>query len=338
MWLLAALSPSAAAQEPSLDTVLERAAAYVAALNAKLSGIVAEESYIQQIQNASSRASGSMAFINRRQLTSDFLLVRPPGVERFVEFRDVFEVDGRPVRDRQDRLTKLFLDDASGDRVRDIVEESARYNIGNIPRNINTPMLPLVFLQNSYQPRFKFKRARHVAPDLAGLMLGGRGDMAPFRTGADVWVVEFRETHEPTVIHGTAGDDFPAAGRYWIEPDTGAVLVSELVMEKGDVRAVIDVSYQSEPLLGMRVPVAMHERYRARSDRVEGIATYGRFRQFQVRTDEVIDKPDPDAPPPPAGVKPPPKPPPSAARLRAPREACISESCPTPSSETRPRS
>jgi hypothetical protein len=104
-------------------------------------------------------------------------------------------------------------------------------------------------------------------------------------------------------------------------------------MEKGDVRAVIDVSYQSEPLLGVRVPVAMHERYRARSARVEGIASYGKFRQFQVRTDEVIEKPDPNKPSP--AVKPPPKPPPiSAARLRAPRAACISESFPTLSSET----
>jgi hypothetical protein len=305
---LAALSVSAAAQEPSLDTVLRRTAAYVADLNRKLSGIVAEESYIQQIQNAPSRAGGP--FVIRRALKSDFLLVKPPDAPQFVEFRDVFEVDGRPVRDRQDRLTKLFLDDTNGDRARAIVEESARYNIGNIPRNINTPMLPLVFLQERYQPRFRFKRTGSGRPDLAGLALAGRGEAVPFRADVEVWVVEFRETQKPTVIHGTEGDDFPATGRYWIEPDTGAVLMSELVMEKGDVHAVIDVSYQSEPLLGMRVPVAMHERYRARSDRVEGVATYGRFRQFQVRTDEVIDKPDPDAPPPPPpGVKPPPKPP-----------------------------
>jgi hypothetical protein len=334
--MLAALTASANAQEPSLDTVLKRAAAYVAALNGKFSGIVAEEAYVQQIQNASGRTGGSTPFITRRDLKSDFLLVKPPGTERFVEFRDVFEVDGRPVRDRQDRLTKLFLDDVDTDRVRAIVEESARYNIGNIPRNINTPMLPLVFLQESFQYRFKFKRTRNASPDLASLILAGRGNNTAFRTEVEVWVIEYRETREDTVIHSTDGDDFPSSGRFWVEPDTGAVLMSELVMEKGDVRAVIDVSYQSEPLLGMRVPVAMHERYRARSDRVEGIATYSKFRQFQVKTDEVIDKPDPDAPPPP--VKPPPKPPPpSAARLRAPHAACISGSCPTPSSETRPR-
>jgi len=324
-----------ASQEPSLDTVLERAAAYVATFNTKLSGIVAEELYIQEIKNASSRSGTSTPFVTRVELRSDFLLVRPPGVGRFVEFRDVFDVNNRPVRDRQDRLVKLFLDASESDRVEAIVEESARYNIGNIPRNINTPMLPLVFLQESYQYRFRFKRERSGTPDLATLSLAGRGAGAAFKTPADAWVIEFRETRADTVIHTQNGTDFPATGRYWIEPETGAVLMSELVMDQGEVRAVIDVSYQSEPLVGLRVPVAMHERYRARSDRVEGIATYGKFRQFQVNTDEVIEKPNPDAPALP--VKPPLKPPPPAARLRAPRAACISESCPTPSSETRPR-
>src|SRR5262245_15061499 len=328
------LASSVTAQEPSLETVLKRSAAYVADLNTKLSGIVAEELYIQEIKNAGGRSGASAPFVNRVALRSDFLLVRAPGVERFVEFRDVFEVNNRPVRDRQDRLVKLFLDASDSDQVEAIVEESARYNIGNIPRNIHTPMLPLVFLHEGYPHRFRFKRQRTGTPDLAMLSLAGRGSGAAFKAPTDVWVIEFRETRANTVIHTTNGGDFPATGRYWIEPDTGAVLMSELVMEQGDVRAVIDVSYQSEPLLGLRVPIAMHERYRARSDRVEGIATYGKFRQFQVKTDEVIEKPKPDAPAP--AVKPPLKPPPPAARLRAPRAACISESCPTPSSEIRP--
>jgi hypothetical protein len=336
--LLATLTTTAAAQEPSLDTVLKRAAAYVAELDEKLSAIVAEESYVQQFQNQSTRASSdSTAFINRRELKSDFLLVKPPGSDRFVEFRDVFEVDSRPVRDRQERITKLFLEEGESDRARAIVEESARYNIGNIPRNINTPMLTLLFLQEDNQPRFRFRRARSNLPELSDLTFVGRGGASLFRVQTGVWVVEYRETQANTIIQGTSGGDFPAKGRFWIDPETGAVLISELVMEKGDIRAVIDVRYQSEPLFGVRVPVAMHERYRARSDRVEGIANYGKFRQFQVRTDEVIDKPDPNKPAP--AVKPPPKPPPppSAVRLRAPLSVCTSGSCPTPSSETNRR-
>jgi hypothetical protein len=50
----------------------------------------------------------------------------------------------------------------------------------------------------------------------------------------------------------------------------------------------IDVSYQSEPLLGLLVPIEMREWYdrRRNSSRIEAIATYGRFRQFQVTVDE----------------------------------------------------
>jgi hypothetical protein len=67
--------------------------------------------------------------------------------------------------------------------------------------------------------------------------------------------------------------------------------MTELVMENRDMLATITVSYQSEPLLGFNVPVAMQEQYHGRAEYVEGIATYGRFRQFQVKTDEVIGKP-----------------------------------------------
>jgi hypothetical protein len=68
-------------------------------------------------------------------------------------------------------------------------------------------------------------------------------------------------------------------------------VLSELLLRGEDLTAVINVSYQSEPLLGFRVPIEMRERYRTSDERVEGIATYGRFRQFQVKTDQSIGKP-----------------------------------------------
>jgi hypothetical protein len=50
------------------------------------------------------------------------------------------------------------------------------------------------------------------------------------------------------------------------------------------------VNYQSEPLLGLLVPVEMRERYDKLSDHsvIDGFATYGRFRQFQVKVDEKL--------------------------------------------------
>jgi hypothetical protein len=290
--LLAALPVRSAAQEPSLEEVLARAAAYVSQFHEKLSGIVAEEHYRQEVKHITGRTSGA-GTLPRKTLTSDLLLVRPPDADRYVEFRDVFEVNGTPVRDRDKRLEKLFLKPTATtfDQVRDIVDESARHNIGDIPRNINTPMLTLHFLQKPVQHRFRFKRADSGRPELGNPAFIPKLDPALFRVTTEMWILEYKETSRPTIIRTNHGRDFPASGRFWVNPETGAVLMSELVMQNSEVNAVIDVSYQSEPLLGFMVPAQMRERYRGRSDRVEGIATYGRFRQFQVKTEEAIAKP-----------------------------------------------
>ena len=92
--LLWAASPSA--QGPSLDTVLANAAAYVGHFHRQLSQIVAEESYLQSIKHQQS-AFGNPVMLPDRRLKSDLLLVRPEGADRYVEFRDVFEVNGEPL-------------------------------------------------------------------------------------------------------------------------------------------------------------------------------------------------------------------------------------------------
>ena len=43
-------------------------------------------------------------------MRSDLLLVRVPGRDGWLPFRDVYEVDGRAVRDRSERLKKLFIE------------------------------------------------------------------------------------------------------------------------------------------------------------------------------------------------------------------------------------
>ena len=98
--IVCAAAPSRA-DEPTLATVMQRAGAYVLEFQRQLCGIVARERYVQKVESYLS---------HRRELVSDLLLVRPVGADRWVQFRDVFEVDGKPVRDRNDRLTKLFLE------------------------------------------------------------------------------------------------------------------------------------------------------------------------------------------------------------------------------------
>ena len=271
-------------QEPSLAVVLARAAGYVSDFRQQLSGIVAEESYEQR---ARSTLTGSLRGVGseeeRRRLRSDFLLVRPEGDDRYHEFRDVFEVNGRPVRDRQERLTRLFLDESASAaaQIQGIVNESARYNIGNIERTLNTPTLALLVLHPDYQPRFRFSLAAGGAP-----MLPLGADHVP--SPASVWVVEFEEVWPNTLVRGENGKDLPAEGRFWIEPTTGRVMVSELIIDDPYVRAVVDVVYRPDPVIGHLVPIEMRERYRNRryGARVDGTATYSRFRRFEVQVQE----------------------------------------------------
>ena len=282
--VLALLAWPASAQEPTLGTVLDRAGTYVVEFQRQLSGVVSEERYVQDVRYplGNNRMNAATAPIHR-ELKSDLLLVRPAGVDRWLQFRDVFEVDSRPVRDRNERLMDLFVKPSasSARQIDRILNESARYNIGNLQRTVNAPVLALVILDPANQPRFNFKR---VGP---GDPLLGRTTARPPHT---IWVVEYKEVEKETLIRTTNGRDMPTRGRFWIEPSTGQVAGSEMIAEDPIIKGTIDVEYQIEPSVGLLVPVEMRERYEIRRDgaRVDGTATYGRFRQFQVKVDEKL--------------------------------------------------
>jgi len=160
------------------------------------------------------------------------------------------------------------------------MEESSRYNIGNLQRTVNVPVLALVVLDPDNQGRFRFKRSERRDPLL------GRGRAQP----SDVWVIEYQEVQKQTMIRTTNGRDLSAHGRFWIEPATGRVVSSELVAEDPTIRGSIEVDYEVEPTIGLLLPASMRERYDIRRDgsRVDGEASYSRFRQFQVKVDEKL--------------------------------------------------
>lgn len=282
------------AQPPSLADVLQRAAAYVAAFNQDLAGIVAEERYEQTWRRpAARRRSGDD--VTRRELRSDLLLVKPDAGGDWLQYRDVFEVDGVPVRDRVERLTRLFAQpSASADeQAARIQEESARHNIGDIERTLNTPIFALQFLAGAFQARFRFTHTDPRAPAAVS-----EDDAAAFKVSTEIWTVQYEEVARPTIVRTADDRDVPARGRFWIDPASGRVLMSELVVGDRQRRGTIDVSYQSEPLLGFLVPVEMREHYedRRRKSRIQGAATYGRFRQFRVDVDEQVRPPSAEPP------------------------------------------
>jgi hypothetical protein len=277
----------AAADEPAIAAVLMRAASYVAEFHRQLSSIVAEEQYVQNVFPLEGRDNRRDPV--HRALKSDLLLLKPGGSEAWMAFRDVFEVDGEAVRDRPERLSHLFLQrtPSTDALIRRILDESSRYNIGDIRRNVNTPTYPLLFLEAANHFRFKFKQAKDRRPATEP---GQAKPDGAFRVSTEVWVIAYEEKEAGTMIKTDGHKDLPVKGRFWIEPSTGRVLMSELVAENRRLRATIDVSYQSEPMLGLLLPIEMREWYdnmRTRSH-IEAVATYGRFRQFQVTTDQTF--------------------------------------------------
>jgi hypothetical protein len=291
--IVAAASGFSPAQDASspLDTTLAQAADYVDAYAKQLTGVVLEETYVQDVRfqtipPATLRRVPAMG-PGHRVLKSDLILVRPEGADGWRQFRDVFAVDGKPLRDRNDRLARLFLKpSASAEaQARQLAEESARYNIGDILRDINLPLLTLLVLERDSQPRFRFSE------DRSGMR--GVPRSANFTVPPGSRVVKYEEVQRGTLIRTTGDRDLPISGRLWFEPDSGRVLLTELVAADYIVSARIHVGYRTDSGLELLVPVEMHESYERLSDhmRIEGTAGYSNFRRFQVSVDESLDTP-----------------------------------------------
>jgi hypothetical protein len=282
VFMAAALA--AADDRPSLQEILTRVTDYVVRYENTFQGIVSEEHYVQDSDKS------DRPFVTHRELKSDLLLVRAEGSDfGYAQFRDVFEVDGEAVRDRTDRLTRLFIDQSLTARklASEIMNESARYNIGNVERNINVPLIALMLLDPIHRARFKYS----VTTEHKGVPRGMPKSPA-FALAGDTWELEYEEIHRPTIVRGD-DDDAKSHGRIWIDPETSRVLLTEFVVEAKTVRSTIRVSYQSEPIAGLLLPVEMRETYvvKRRFYTLEGSATYGNFRQFSVTTVESIAPP-----------------------------------------------
>ncbi len=291
--LAAATTTIVGAQAPqsgvTLDLLLVRAASYLNDFVEKFANVVAEERYVQDsnvaLPTLSIRSSGRGAppmaaplpdVSRHRELKSDFLLVKSLDTDELIPFRDVFEVDGVAVRDREQRLAKLFVKPSPSvmGQAYDIREESARYNLGSIQRTFNTPVFALAVVQRDYQSRFRFSL--------------GKEDR---RVGDGVWTVEYDEQAHPAMIRGMPGQDYPAHGRVWIEADSGRALKTELVINQPGIRATVTTSFRMDERFGIAVPVEMTESYDLNGSKLTGSAGYGRFRRFDVTAEEDVRSP-----------------------------------------------
>ena len=271
------------AQEPTLDSVLLRAAEYVSRYQQQLRGLVAEETYRQNVTRTSAaRPSDARGRQTRegRELKSDLLLVKLGDENFWMQFRDVFEVDRKPVRDRDQRLSKLFIEAKVDARTQaeTIQQESARYNLGPLMRTINVPIMALLFFERTVQPKLKFEQGK------AGNVKRFDGLAEP----SAIWMIEYKEVTKGTLVRGLNDRDIPSRGRIWLDSSNGRVLRTEMISEDTSLRAEINVFYKTESGLDLLVPDEMREIYTIRRNetRIDGRATYGHFRRFTVATTE----------------------------------------------------
>jgi hypothetical protein len=255
--------------DPEFEALVARASEYLSGYFREFRNVVAEEDYTQM--NMAVRPA------EIRRTKSDFLLAMAPDGKSLVPFRDVFEVDGRPVRDREDRLKKLFLEAPSSaaiDAATRVQNEGARYNLVSTRTTANVPTFPLGFLLEPFIGGFEFRRGREETVE-----------------NVRVVRVDFEEVGTPTAIYAAAtGTDIPSSGSIWVDPLTGRVLKTYLRAADTKISLSLEatVTYKRSDVLGLWVPSEMHETYRLRGYSIEGRASYSNFRSFQVKTQQEI--------------------------------------------------
>ena len=239
-------------------TVLSSAMRYAMNYEQRFALLAADEHYEQQLMRPPNpgdnlsrsnpgggmRAGGQM---NLQTIKSDYLLVQLGGDgEGWMPFRDAFEVKGAKLRDRDDRLLKLFQgnDKERFEKAAKFSEDTSKHNLGNVARSINIPTLAMMFLHPRVNERFEFTDEGEET--IAGRVL---------RRAA------YREVARPTLIKTTRGRDLALTGHIWIDPFTGTVVKTDLNAADPAVRCAITVSYRKEEALDFWVPSQMDEYY-----------------------------------------------------------------------------
>jgi len=265
------LAPPAPARKAEVDEVLHRAGVTVAGLEGRLAVAVATEEYSQRL------TLGGNWFGSRRvrELVSEAAWVPTGDALVWAFFRDVFAVDGRPIKDRTARLQRLFSSGATPEareQAAAILGESARYNLGP-RRTINSPTVVLSFLHPRNQPRFRFE---------------ARGEETV--EGLRVLTVRFAETGHPTLVQTSTGIGIPARGMLRIEPEGGILVSSELHLDVPGLGPIqIRVRYRPQPRLEAWLPAEMREDYGLTGEavRLETVAKYSDYRKAEVEVQEI---------------------------------------------------
>lgn len=251
---------------PEPDTspraVVAKAVEYLKEYKEAVKFVLADETSVQQVFN---RAQVRTA---ERETSGEYFLAYLAGEGRWVGVRDIAKVNGVPVEQRDNLRELLTLGNFS--RVgRQLADRNARYNIGNVSRNMNDPMLALLILDDKQRGRFKFER-RLVERTASGSLV----------------TLAFTERDEPTLVRGADGSRIFSTGELVIDAASGRLARTVITLKDKATTGTLTTVFTEHDKLGLWLPASMDERYDHKRGNVAELvvvkSTYSNYRRFNV--------------------------------------------------------
>ena len=258
--LLSPLQAQSTRLDLSEKTLVKLASTYVEEYEKKFAYLVADEMYEQVV------FEGNRDQWRRRRLKSETYLTYLAADAEWIAIRDVLEVEGNKVLDREDLQPLLARADQIKGLADRLVSINARYNIGRVERNFNEPTLPLLLLEPKRSMHVKFNRK------------------AVAREGDRTWVtLAFAETDGYTLVGGSLGRD-PAKGEIELDAATGTIRRTLYQLNRNKVKASLETIYTEDPKFELWLPTLLRERYESTVDgrqTIECEAKYTNYRRWE---------------------------------------------------------
>jgi len=267
------------AQAPKVDlsekALTSAAVKYVTEYEKEFAFLIADEEYTQTVFDADGRMAKT------RVLKAELFMTYLPADGEWMAVRDVLEVDGEPIKGRED-LRALLAKREELRLVKQLTWRNSRYNIGRVERNFNEPTLPLLLLDRKRVSRVKFDRKRVIRDEDITLATLG-----------------FEEKEAPTLVMTPNEGAVRAKGEFLLDAATGTVRRTVFQLTRPGIDARLVTSYTKDEKLKLWLPSVFTERYesssyagggvrfpsnaaRASRELVECVARYTNYRRFEV--------------------------------------------------------
>lgn len=254
----------AAAAQVARPDALAAVRDYLDAYEPKLSELVADETFAQELRRGPGRDRRQAT----RTLVADFGFMRLPGDHAWLGHRSLRTIDGTVVLPEARRLERLLGPAALAERdaiAVEIANENAAHNLGHA-RSMNVPTLGLELLGRRHATRFA--------------VISQRADRI---NGARTTRIALQERHPGGIIayNDTSFNRVDMVA--WVAVG-GEVLRTDVTLFPPGRRGTysVRVDFARSAQFAVLVPVRLEERVVSGRDRTRGSAVYSNYRRFQT--------------------------------------------------------